>query len=209
MPRQKNVVSTIIIDLADPQSIKNASARVDKMAKGFNSFNHDVQPRLASELRVRVFGPMLRALRVYPPRKLGMKIRWKSKKQQRYVMMLLKKAAIARGTPDDLAYRRTGRLGKSWMYTLSIERDTLRLRVFNTATTKWKGATHRLSRFIQGDIGLGTSRSSVWRYQAPVQPFHKDRGWNLAAPIIREYVVKGRDLAVEYYNIHVGKIISQ
>ena len=209
MPRQKNVISTIIIDLADPQSMKNASEHVDKMAKGFNSFNQDVQPRLASELRVRVFGPMLRALRVYPPRKLGMKIRWKSKKQKRYVMILLKKAAIARGTPDDLAYRRTGKLGKSWTYTLGIQKDTLRLWVFNTATTKWKGETHRLSRFIQGDIGLGISRSSVWRYQAPVQPFHKDRGWNPAAPIIQEYVGKGRDLAVDYYNIHVGEIVSQ
>ena len=34
MPRQKNVVSTLIVDVSDPRSIKNASAQVDKMAKG-------------------------------------------------------------------------------------------------------------------------------------------------------------------------------
>lgn len=209
MPRQKNVVSTLIVDVSDPQSIKNASSRVEKMAKGFNSLDDDVLPKLASDLRIRAFGPMLRALRVYPPRNLGMKIRWKSKKQRRYVMMLLKKAAIARGTPNDLAYRRTGRLGKSWKYTLEIKGDALRLRVFNTATTKWKGETHRLSRFIQGDVGLGTSSSSVYRYQRPVQPFHVDRGWNLASPIIQEYVGKGRDRAVESYNIRIGEIVSE
>ena len=209
MPRQKNVVSTLIVDVSDPQSIKNASAQVDKMAKGFNSLDDEVLPKLASDLRIRVFGPMLRALRVYPPRKLGMTMRWKSEKQRRYVMMLLKKAAIARGTPDDLSYRRTGRFGKSWKYTLEITGDALRLRVFNTATTKWKGETHRLNTFIQGNVGLGTSSSSVYRYQRQIQPFHVDRGWNPAAPIVQEYVGKGQDRAVELYNTRIGEIVSE
>ena len=46
------------------------------------------------------------ATNVYPPRKQGMRIRWKSERQRRYVLANVK-----------LPYRRTGWLAKQWFVT--------------------------------------------------------------------------------------------
>jgi len=46
------------------------------------------------------------AVNVYPPRKQGMRIRWKSERQRRYVLANVK-----------LPYRRTGWLAKQWFVT--------------------------------------------------------------------------------------------
>jgi hypothetical protein len=202
MPRRRNVVS-VPIDVGHPKSIARAVQQVKRAAKRLAPEHQAAMGFTASQLRVKVFGPMLRALRVYPPRKLGMRIRWKSPKQRRYVMALLRRQAIARGVENpqgkDLAYRRTNKLKRGWKYDLIVDKNGLRLIVQNVATTRYRGRERRYHQYVSGNIGTGTSRRSRTRYRRPIQPFHKDRGWNEAAPIIQKYLDKAREMAQELY----------
>lgn len=203
MPRRKNVVSKVVFNAGDPKAIRKAWKELDRKAKAIRRVEKQALPRVASELRVRVFGPMLRVLRRYPPRKHGMKMRWRSVAQRITVMAILYRQAKERGIRNpkgkDLAYKRTDKYKRGWQYNLRIVARRLRVTVENDAITTHKNNTYRYGKFVGGNIGLGGSKSSMRRYKRPIQPFHTDRGWQETAPIVRKYVTRATNVARDYY----------
>jgi len=196
MPRRKQL-KTIVLNANQPTTLRAAQARIAKSRERLRRLPNKVMQRTASQIRIRVMGPMLRELRRYPPRQKGMKMRWKSPKQRRYVLMMLRRDAIRRGTPDDISYRRKGALGRGWNYTLTAGRTKLKLRLGNTAISTWGKGETRYYIFVVGGFGFGKSARSSRRYRQPIQPFHKDRGWKPAFPTIQHYVGEAHALSGE------------
>lgn len=125
----------------------------------------DLQPLLLlRSVYERRMPPLLRRLGeqpgapVYP-------IRWTSERQRRYVMALLR-------ANDNLPYRRTGQLSRSWKHTLRLLPQSGIITVFS-------GVPY--ARYVTG--GLDTEGDN--RY-TPQQEFHRRTGWRPAQPVIRE-----------------------
>lgn len=182
MPREKNTVVMTVIDVGKRASIEAAVAQMLGIADGLQNIGKDIIAPTILNLRARVLFPMLQKLREYPgaPRH---PLRWKSEKQRKYVMMLLRE----RG--EEGGYKRTFKLRKGWQYSIDVDTKTgdVKLRVWNEAESydPIKKKPVRYMPFVQGNIGLGESDRSAQRYAAPIQPFHRDTGWNPAAPIIQ------------------------
>lgn len=93
--------------------------------KVFNAISRDVLPSIERALDQRL------KLEPGPPNR---PLRWKSRRQQRFVMWLLKQQAIERGTyPDDISYWRTGRLSSSWHAETQLDGATVHILIENNA----------------------------------------------------------------------------
>jgi len=199
MSRNKNVISKNVLEVGNPDSLKKAADRVGRQASDLRQHLRVAVPQTAGVIRTQVVKPMLEKLGIYPPRWIGMKMRWKSAKQRRYVMMKLR-------AEGNLPRKRTFKLRQGWVSTVEVDtkNGAIKVTVENTATSPdSRGRMTRYQPFVSGDIGLGVSRRSMQRYDKPIQPFHKDRGWNPAAPIIQQYYALSIDKAEEF----LGKII--
>jgi hypothetical protein len=120
------------------------------------------RPRMRRELGIIARGQtaqlIIRELSTEPG-KPRYPIRWKSQRQRRFVMALLRRIGQA-----DTGYVRTHRLSRGWTIVLDdITASTGVFRVVNKAPE---------TRYVQGD---------------DAQPYHLDSGWPQAAPIIRKY----------------------
>lgn len=189
------------LDLGDMQSIASAVAITDAQQRNLSTtFIPRVLEQTQRNIQTRVLTPMLSVLRIYPGRQLGMKMRWKSEKQRRYVLMKLRKEG-------NLPYRRTLALAKGWQSKAVIDAraGTLRIVTENTAKSE-EGKPYQ--RFVTGDIGLGTSQRSMSAYAKPMQPFHQDRGWQPAAPIIQTYYKKAEDEARLRFKITLIEVVT-
>lgn len=201
---QKNVVVKKIFEVGDPAVFKQLMADLNMEIGELRTFLNVVMPLVQKSLEEQVFAPMLKDLRTYPPRKLGMKIRWKSDKQRRYVMWLLR-------STHNIPYQRTLDLANGWHCLVSINprSGVISARTWNDAISKTPGSGQQpYMRFIQGDIGTGTSQSSLSRYNKPIQPFHKDRGWQPAQPLIMAAYDKADDFAQESFEAEITKVVQ-
>jgi len=180
--------------------IKEVGAMIN-ISKTLKTAAKDIAP----ELEHLYLKPLIKKLSTYPPRKLGMKIRWKSRKQQRKVMMILRRQMEERGD-NEIWYHRTGYYKKAWAHETVFstgKKGVIRVRVYNKAQKRDDngGGMKPLGTFIQGRVGLGESRRSMERYRKPMQPFHVDRGWVFAQPLIAEAYKKMQDHALNsWYN---------
>jgi hypothetical protein len=86
-------------------------------------------------------------------------IRWKSQRQRRFVMAMLRRIGQA-----DTGYIRTHRLSQGW--TIVLDDITASTGVFRIVNN------NRAVPYVQGDFA---------------QPYHLDTGWPQAAPVIRKY----------------------
>lgn len=214
MGRKKNVISTVVFDAADIDAIEKVIAENQVIQQRLlREFRPAVLRQTRDNVNTRIVQPMLRMLGVYPGRQLGMKMRWKSEKQRRYVMMLLTKQAEERlgrklRPGDSIAYKRTFTLRDSWQAEVLLDekKGVIRLRVWNDAKNEQGEPYHR---FVTGDIGLGESRRSMERYKKPMQPFHQDRGWQPSFPIIQRYTEDMKDEAAERYEATLSRLITR
>lgn len=187
-------VSRIVVTVDRLESI----ARALDQAHGLDGVIEAFAPAALEKARDTVdrvaVQPALEELRRYPPRKLGMRIRWKSERQRRYVLMMLR-------ATNNLPYKRTGALGRGWKGDVKVDRRSggLRVRIWNDAEqAEWRtGVKRRYERYVQGDVGLGVSRQSVARYDEAIQPFHKDRGWQPAAQVIQRAFARAARTALQ------------
>lgn len=142
--------------------------------------------KVADILEKKVSIPMIQELRQYPAvRDRTTKVRWKSEKQRRYVMMKASKGEIR------LPYVRTGRLADSWKTSVTVtfgRQDKVGLLKFEV-WNEWPD-----SQFVIGKIGQGSSTTSLKRYEKPIQPFHSITGWSPAHRIISKYFKIARDI---------------
>lgn len=203
MPRKKNTIITKLIDAGSAESIEQSVAGMHGIATGLREFGKKVAPALTLNVRAKAVTPMIQELRRYPG-KPHHPLRWKSQKQRRYVMMLL------RATGQEDGYKRTFKLARGWQYSVTVDSDgSMTLRVWNEAEfhDPITGITTRYMPFVQGNIGLGTSDRSLQRYDAPIQPFHKDTGWNPAAPIIKKYTAIAKEESVRIYEFRLTNLV--
>jgi len=195
MGRQRNVVVKTVLDLTSVESVRDFATRLGLMRNDIRQLQESLADMLGYNLEVYYIQPMLWTLQKYPPRKPGMKIRWTSRKQQKFVMAKLRFLAKKRGD-NEVWHHRTGGLGANWVAEVVRKRGKVTIRVYN----RWKGM-----RFVQGNIGLGKSARSAGRYAQPIQRFHTDRGWQPAAPTIQ----KGYQKAEEYAAAEIGKRLER
>lgn len=183
-------VSRIVADFSSVRGIARALDVTYALSMRMESFVPQAMAKARGTVDRVAVQPTVAQLGAYPPRRLGMKMRWRSERQRRYVMAML-------SATDNLPYKRTGALGRGWHGEVKVDPRSkgLRIRIWNDAMQpRWKtGEPVRYARFVQGDIGIGLSRRSAVRYDQAMQPFHKDRGWQPAAPIIR----RGYDRSVQ------------
>lgn len=201
MPK-KNVIDAGILDVGSPQAYENVAKTLNQQIGDLRRFGSQAMPLVQRGLEYRIFPPMIANLGIYPARQLGMKMRWKSRKQMIAVMIKLRKEG-------NVPYKRTLDLRNHWkkIISLNLKSGELRVQIFNDAVSKDEnGMLVRYQRFVTGDIGLGTSKASIQRYQAPIQPFHKDRGWQPAYPIIARYYAQAVTFARERFEETLTKI---
>ena len=210
MPRQKNQPVKYILNAGDARQINEAITILKGYEGILSELGSQIAPVIEVQLKAKHIVPMLIKLRTYPE-KPKYPLKWKSEKQRRYVMMLLKRKAVDEGHPDDIAYRRTGKLKRGWRYELVTDKKTgsVKLKVWNDAESydPIKGITTKYARFVVGDIGLGVSQRSIERYRQPIQPFHADR-WNPAFPTIQEAFQGMMTDAGRLYEQHLGNKVD-
>jgi hypothetical protein len=202
----KNVVHRIVLDPTDRKSVETLLVQLYNLQTNLKTMGDRVAPRIVKSIRTRAAEPMLRILQIYPARQLGMEMHWKSERQRRYVMMKLRKE-------NNLPYKRTGALARGWQYRVKLDDRTgkITFTVWNDAKTydERTGKWVRYHRFVTGDIGIGKSRRAMTRYFAPIQPFHKDRGWQPSAPTIsRAYEIAEKD-ALKIYEGQLERILEK
>lgn len=94
-------------------------------------------------------------------------LRWKSKRQRRYVMALLRET-------NNLPYRRTHRLAQGWRVVLDdLVEGAGVIRVENDS---------RIAPYVQGDFA---------------QPYHLDTGWPQMAPLVSRYSAAFQDATID------------
>lgn len=210
-------VSRLVLRFDDVGTITEAKEVLQEQLQTVRNLNREAR-QIAEEITSRFLLPMLDELKQYPPRKLGMKINWTSPNQRKYVMMLLRAQAIERGienpTGRDLAYERTGELGRKWQAVAEVstgQKGIIRLRTWNDAKRydPIKKKSREYERFVQGGIGTGLSRRSIRRYEKPIQQFHTDREWPVAYPIIQRYYREAREFALERYGAKLSLFMGE
>ncbi len=192
MPRQKNVVT---VDVGSPASVKNAVRYYSEMARLVRASEKTVAEQTAIGIRNTHVPQLLAILRIYPPPHKG-KIRWTSKKQQRAWWA---SDGFGRGIPS----KRTGALAAGWKSIVSVTVVGQRVRLI---VKTWNEVSY--TRFVKGDFGIGISRVSFQRYLKPHQGFHRDTGWQAAAPDIAFFYQRMKDYAQENYRRYYERLFS-
>ena len=162
------------IDIGDPASIGAAVKRLRQQADAFARFTQTALTPISVTIEQDIFAKMLDALKFYPrKRRKGDKLHWKSDRQRKKVMMMLRASG-------NLPYKRTGNLAKGWKNQVTVDpgKGTITITTLNDAMSTL-GKAQPYQRFVTGDIGSGLKN-----YAAPIQPFHKDLGWQPAQPVI-------------------------
>lgn len=119
----------------------------------------DVAARDAPKLMQTAYDRQTRRLRsqlkeelaAYPPQP-KYPLRWKSDRQRRYVMALLRRT-------NNLPYKRTNRLGKGWKVTVVSDNANGVLMVENEVS---------YARFVQGDDAMPYHLDTQWPQLAPI-----------------------------------------
>ena len=180
--------SALVIDLTDIKSFKKSLRRYQKMHTYYQSrktfFNG-----LERDIKRNYMRPMLKELRAVPSHRRypeDYPIEFKSDKQRRYVMMILK------GKP----YKRRNILSKNWKVRIFARANMLRIKVTNDTPYR---------KYVMGYYGMGKSRRSIKRYIKPMQPFHAKTGWPPAYEIIQKYTEDAREYARKESRIWVEK----
>lgn len=199
-------VSRIVANFSSAASIARALDITYALGTRMESFTPRAMEKARGTVDRHAVQPTIAQLRVYPPRRLGMRMRWRSERQRRYVMAMLT-------ATDNLPYKRTGTLRRGWHGEVKVDPRSkgLRIRIWNDAMQpRWKtGEPVRYARFVQGDIGIGLSARSTTRYNLAIQPFHKDRGWQPAAPIIRHGYDRSVQTAMRSVNGSFGAEVQK
>jgi len=205
MPRKKNTVVTTLIDVGNIKSIKQGIDSMERLADGLKHLNKLVATPLRINIKAKVMVPMLKELRHYPGRPHH-PLRWKSNKQRRYVMAMLREIGQEDG------YKRTYALARGWRYDITtLSNGSMVMRVWNEAESKnpFTGVKTKYEPFVQGSIGLGQSKTSAARYRAPIQPFHQDTGWPEAQPIVAKYTQIAREETVWIYIVRLTALAKR
>jgi len=208
--RRPNVVTKLVVDYSNPESIANAIKAIEKMEHGLEKVEVEAG-KLADHIQALFLNRMVVELAQYPPRQKGMKIRWKSPKQKIKVMILLRQQAEARlgrklRKGDDISYVRTGAYAQGWITQAKVTTKGVRVEVENLAENE---EGERYGKFVGGGIGLGISRTSIARYSKPIQPFHKDRGWKQVQPVIQRYMVVIVDYAGDEFERQIEAVAQR
>lgn len=195
MALKKNVVVKTVLNFSDIDSFNSVLAMLEDGKTYFRLGGKLLIENMQRDIEREYLEPLLTKLRKYPPkRKKGDKMRWKSERQRRYVMMM-----IAKG---EISHDRTGALKRGWQADVTLDfgaKNLLTVRIQNTAKQRvGKGKGQPYAQYVMGSIGLGKARRSQQRYKRPQQPFHQDTGWKLAYEIIQPAVFDIED-AVDGY----------
>lgn len=171
-------LTRIVLRLTD---IKDLTKFVDSMEKNKTNFNEEGKKKiekLATEIESKYTKPLLAKLKTYPPvRDRTRRVRWDSDKQRRFVMMLWSKGMIS------LPYIRTGKLAAGWKVDVNLKWSRqAKLGILRIVVTN----DENYANYVMGDYGLGETAKTMTQYLKPMQPFHKDTGWQPAFPPIQE-----------------------
>lgn len=147
--------------------------------------NQDIAHEISQRL-VSTYGSKFRYELATYPGPVKYPIQWKSEKQR--------KAFFATdGFGSGIPYRRTGHLGRSWDIAVSrTSSGDSRIEIDNRAT---------YAKFV-----IGTLSSNPQRYQLPIQPFHRNTGWQPASPTVQFWVEALREQFITDYKNAVGSI---
>lgn len=165
-------------------------ALLDELEAYIDRFEQDVLHPTAQQQFAQIEQPMLNEL-AFEPGPPNYPIKWKSQKQRRYVMRLLRDEAIERGDfirgprggiiVTDLRYkRRRDGLSTQWKASVDFGNGTVVLSVSNSATTR---DGKPLAPFVVGTLNQRSRGEAV----APIQPFHADR-WPVAVDTVNFYI---------------------
>lgn len=213
MARRSNVIQRIVLRIDDRRTIERAIMQIGGTRRELQKLGAAELETIARYLKTAIGTPLIRRLKIYPPVRGNEKVRWASLKQKRYVLMLLRKKAKAEGHPNDIKYRRTGDFGDAWVCEFKVDkkRGTITMIVENTAERRNNktGQMQKIQPFITGGLGLGKSKSSIRNYMKPMQPFHKDTGWQPSHPIVQEYEGKAQVKAQDLYQGRVERIVRK
>jgi hypothetical protein len=131
-------------------------------------------------------------LQVEPPLRQGERVRWTSRKQERYVKgFVLKKDAEGNLIP----YQRTGKLAQGWEVFVDYDaieemrRFTFQLQVFLASLNPAKKDTSPATPTDSILVSI-FNKSDVMRYVEGFQQqgFHRDQGWLFAPEVIGDQV---------------------
>lgn len=158
---------------------------LDTAVDGLTRFPSQLE-RATTALIERREPTLRRDLQVYPPRP-NRKIEWSSDRQRRYVMMILRRKAMAEGRTN-IAYQRTYTLRDGWYVRTSVEGGKIVATVGNNATDD-NGEAY--AKYVVGRMNF-RSRSAAL---VPQQRFHAITGWTPAVDTLNEWT---RDTVREY-----------
>lgn len=201
-----NVVKRDLFKVGEAKTIPLLAKRLNRQIGEIRQFNSVVVPRVASLVKTRTFLPMLEKLGIYPARQLGMRMNWRSDAQRKKVMMILR-------AKKNVPYRRSMKLRNGWECDVKVNQKTgaISATTQNTATSTdpFTGKVTKYAQFVTGAIGFGTSKTSLKRYQDPIQPFHKDRGWQPSYPIIQKYYKEAEAYCASEYDVWAEKLVKE
>jgi hypothetical protein len=142
--------------------VKEVNKRLSNLRKYAIQVANAPVPTLVTGQAVDASVEMAREVYKTPSGKPKYPLRWKSDKQRKYVMAMLRKE-------NNLPYRRTGRLETAWAGSSTVKQVT----IANTARDKRKGQF--IAPFVIG---------------AFQQPFHADTGWQKRSAAIEKKIIK-------------------
>jgi hypothetical protein len=161
--------------------------------------------------------PFLAELQFYPkpPSYPYGEFPWKSEKQRKYVLVLLRQQAIARGDYvegprggkqiTNLKYQRTFELQRGWFIDFNVQGVGITLSVGNTAQNE-RGDF--IAQFVVG----GLNQNSVKEAAAFQQPFHAPR-WPLAVERVNwwfdEFETRFIDRVVENFDEFIKTVATR
>lgn len=166
----------IALDLSDISTFDIAKKDLEKSISRLINPTRDDMKRLTKIVSKDYLNPMLDDLRVAPKARKypsDYPLIFTSDLQRKYVMGFVLK--------NNIPYRRTGKITKSWQYTFSHKGKNIYVRIENTLPE---------SQFIIGKLGVGRSSSSIRKYLKPMQKFHQKTGWTPSHEIVKGYITK-------------------
>ena len=160
---------------------------IDDLSAYLDRFTDTVQEQ-AQDVYRGIEQPLLDELQYYPspPDYPAGSFPWKSERQRRFVLALLRRMAIERGdyvegphggiVVTDMRYQRTFGLRDAWQLGIEDEGGQIRITVANTAENE-RGDS--IAQFVVGSLNQRSRREAA----TPQQPFHAGR-WPLAVDTV-------------------------
>ncbi len=180
-----------VLKFSDLKTFDDTLKALDAVAHSERAFVL-VGQEIARDLQDEYLPILIRQLQEYPPPAPPGNF-WRnahSDKQRRYVMWL-----ISQGHWEG----RSDALKQGWHGLVTFHPGTrggIKVVVENIARN-FEGEYY--APYVVGNIGLGTSVSSLTRYSQPIQRFHRVTGWKQAVLIVQSAYFEMRDYALESY----------